>query len=100
MDVNKGKRYSSIAKSSKPHWLLFIPSLSYSMQLIDFIIDNTPRSELGLSLEKWKRVWPALIRVLREIDLLSHPDEIFDKEEPAPEEALELPIATTTQKEK
>ena len=70
------------------------------MQPLDFIINNTSRSEIGLSSEKWKAVWPALIRVLREIDILSHPDEIFDEEEPGPEKALELPIATTTQNEK
>ena len=66
------------------------------MQPIYFIINNAPRSELGLSSKKWKTVWPTLIRVLREIDLLSHPDEIFDEDEPAPEEALEVPISTTT----
>ena len=31
-----------------------IPPLTYPMQPIDFIINNTPRSELGLSSEKWK----------------------------------------------
>ena len=73
-----------------------IPPLTYPMQPLDFIINNTPKSELGLSSEKWKAVWPALIRVLREIDILSHPDEIFDEDEPAPEAVLELSIITPT----
>ncbi|KAG2219321.1 hypothetical protein INT45_003143 [Circinella minor] len=66
-----------------------IPLLTYLMQPLDFIINKAPRSDIGLSSEKWKIAWPALIGVLREIDLLSHLDEIFDEDEPAPEEALE-----------
>ncbi|KAG2222409.1 hypothetical protein INT45_009421 [Circinella minor] len=65
-----------------------------------FIINNTPpKSEIGLSSGKWKAVWPAFIRVLREIDILGRPNEIFDVDEPAPDEALELPIINTAQNE-
>ncbi|KAG2223528.1 hypothetical protein INT45_000848 [Circinella minor] len=58
------------------------------------------KSEIGLSSKKWKAVWPAFIRVLRKTDFLSQPNEIFDEDEPAPEEALELSIAITEQNEK
>ena len=66
------------------------------MQKIDDIVNRVPQSEVGLVLGKWKTVWPALIRVLREIDILSHPDDIFDDDEPAPEEALEFSIPPPT----
>ena len=48
------------------------------MQPLDFIINNTPRSGIGLSSEKWKAVWAALIRILREIDIFSHPEEVLE----------------------
>ncbi|KAG2228353.1 hypothetical protein INT45_011145 [Circinella minor] len=60
------------------------------MHQLDHILNLLPKSEVGLIMGKWKTVWPALIRVLREIDFLSHPDDIFDEDEPAPEEALEF----------
>ncbi|KAI7855791.1 hypothetical protein BDC45DRAFT_504733 [Circinella umbellata] len=66
-----------------------IPELPSNMHQIDHILNLLPQSEAGLVLGKWKTVWPALIQVLREIDFLSHPNDIFDKDEPAPEEALE-----------
>ncbi|KAI7853169.1 hypothetical protein BDC45DRAFT_511480 [Circinella umbellata] len=67
-----------------------IPELPPNMHQLDHILNLLPQSEVGLVLCKWKTVWPALIRVLREIDFLSHPDDIFDEDEPAPEEALEF----------
>ena len=62
------------------------------MQQIDHIVNRVLQSEVGIVLGKWKTIWPALIRILWEIDILSHPDDIFDDDELAPEEALEFSI--------
>ena len=56
--------------------------LPTEFQPLDFIVNHLPRAEIGLSLGKWKKAWPALINVLREIDRLSHPDDDFDEDEP------------------
>ncbi|KAI9264239.1 hypothetical protein BDA99DRAFT_559522 [Phascolomyces articulosus] len=58
------------------------------MQAINHILNKLPRSEVGLTFDHWEKTWPALIHVIREIDRLSHPDEIFDDDEPDPEEEL------------
>ena len=73
-----------------------IPELPLNMQQLDHILNSIPKSEAGLVLGKWKTVWPALIRVLREIDILSHPEETFEDDEPAPEEALERSVSPIT----
>ena len=65
-----------------------LPILPPELQPIDFIINRLPCSEIGLSLGKWKKTWPALINVLREIDRLSHPDDDFNEDEPNPEDAI------------
>ena len=73
-----------------------IPELPFNMQQLDHILNSLPKSEVGLVLGKWKTVWPALIRVIREIDILSYPQKIFEDDEPAPEEALGLSISPIT----
>ena len=60
------------------------------MQQLNHILNSLPKSEVGLVLGKWKTVRPALIRVLRAIDIFRHPEEIFEDDEAALEEALEL----------
>ncbi|KAG2219823.1 hypothetical protein INT45_006266 [Circinella minor] len=67
-----------------------IPSTSDELQPLDFIMNHLPRSEVGVTLERWPEVWSALIRVLREIDRLSHPDVAFDEAGPDPEDALDI----------
>ena len=67
-----------------------IPMLPQDVQPRDFIVNHLPRSEVGLSLGNWKNTWPALIHVLREIDKLSHPDEVFEDDEPNPEDAMDV----------
>ncbi|KAI8144180.1 hypothetical protein BJV82DRAFT_668011 [Fennellomyces sp. T-0311] len=62
----------------------------------DHILNSLPRSDTGLTPGKWKKAWPALLHVLRKIDKLSHLDEEYDEEEPAPEEALQGSAPTTT----
>ncbi|KAG2226614.1 hypothetical protein INT45_005100 [Circinella minor] len=74
-----------------------IPTLPQEQQPLDYILNHLPRSEVGLTLGTWQTVWPALIRVLREIDYLSHPNDDFDMDEPAPEDAIDIPIASPTQ---
>ncbi|KAI7856098.1 hypothetical protein BDC45DRAFT_533981 [Circinella umbellata] len=74
-----------------------IPSTSTELQPLDFIMNHLPRSEVGLTLGKWPKVWSALIRVLREIDRLSHPDDAFDEAEPDPEDALDITPPPHTQ---
>ena len=71
-----------------------IPSLSYNIQPLDHILNSLPRFEVGLAMGNWPKIWPALIQVLRKIDFLSHPDDLFDDDEPAPEEAMDI-IPTT-----
>ena len=66
-----------------------IPNLHDEAQDIDYIMNRLPRSDAGLLTRKWNRVWPTLLHVLRQIDKLSHKDEEFDEDEPAPEEALQ-----------
>ena len=68
-----------------------IPELPLKMHFVDYILNSLPRHEVGLTMGKWKDAWPALIRYLREVDYLCHPDGDFDDIEPAPEEALSIP---------
>ncbi|KAG2217776.1 hypothetical protein INT45_011833, partial [Circinella minor] len=72
-----------------------IPALPQEQQPLDYILRPLPRSEFGLTVGKWQTVWPALIRVLREIDYLSHPNDDFDMDEPAPEDAMDIPISSS-----
>ena len=74
-----------------------IPSTSTELQPLDFIMNYLPRSEVGLTLGKWPKVWSALIRVVREIDRMSHPDDAFDEAEPDPEDALDITPPPHTQ---
>ncbi|KAI8148375.1 hypothetical protein BJV82DRAFT_506341, partial [Fennellomyces sp. T-0311] len=66
-----------------------IPELRKEEQDIDYILNSLPRSNTGLTRGKWKTTWPALLYVLRKIDRLSHPNEDYDDDEPASEEALQ-----------
>ncbi|KAG2207617.1 hypothetical protein INT45_009763, partial [Circinella minor] len=72
-----------------------VPLLPHNIQPLDHILNCLPRSEVGLATSNWSKIWPALIQVLWKIDFLSHPDDIFDDDEPAPEEAIDS-IPTTT----
>ncbi|KAG2223178.1 hypothetical protein INT45_011524 [Circinella minor] len=74
-----------------------IPTLPQEQQPLDYILNHLPRSEVGLTLGTWQTVWPALIRVIPEIDYLSHPNDDFDMDEPAPEDAMDIPISSPTQ---
>ncbi|KAG2220560.1 hypothetical protein INT45_008741 [Circinella minor] len=71
--------------------------ISGEVQPLDIIINNLLRSEVGLTLGKWPKVWPALIRVLRKIDCLIHPDNAFDEEEPDPDDTINLTSLPHTQ---
>ncbi|KAI7859310.1 hypothetical protein BDC45DRAFT_564776 [Circinella umbellata] len=79
------------------HIFTITPALPQEQQPLDYILNHLPRSEFGLTVGKWQTVWPALIRVLREIDYLSHPNDDFDMDEPAPEDAMDIPISSPTQ---
>ncbi|KAG2214730.1 hypothetical protein INT45_009416 [Circinella minor] len=74
-----------------------ISSLRHEQQPLDHILHHLPRSEVVLTLDKWQTVWAALIRVLREIDYLSHPNDDFNTDEPAPEDAMDIPNPPPTQ---
>ena len=67
-----------------------ISQLPNEMQPIYFIMNCLPRSEVGLSLNKWRKTWSMIVRVLHEIDRLSHPDEELGENEPDPEDALDF----------
>ncbi|KAI7860140.1 hypothetical protein BDC45DRAFT_587381 [Circinella umbellata] len=71
-----------------------IPPLPYNIQPLDHILNSLPRSEVELAIGNWSKIWPALIHVLRKIDSLRHSDDIFDDDEPAPQEAMDI-IPTT-----
>ncbi|KAI9248046.1 hypothetical protein BDA99DRAFT_591720 [Phascolomyces articulosus] len=63
-----------------------IPDLKHPVQPLDYILNNLPRNEVVLGNKRWIKAWPALIRVLREIDFLSHADADFNlNDEPDPE---------------
>ncbi|KAI9269182.1 hypothetical protein BDA99DRAFT_535256 [Phascolomyces articulosus] len=63
-----------------------IPDLKHPVQPLDYILNNLPRNEVVLGNKRWIKAWPALIRVLREIDFLSHADADFNlDDEPDPE---------------
>lgn len=47
--------------------------------LLDFIMNMLPRSTGGLK-GHWRRTWPALLNTLRDIDVLTHPEEDFEFE--------------------
>ncbi|KAI7858789.1 hypothetical protein BDC45DRAFT_531333 [Circinella umbellata] len=53
-----------------------LPILHTELRPLEFI-NRLPRSELDISLGRWKKAWPALINVLREIDRLSYPKDDF-----------------------
>lgn len=44
--------------------------------LLDFIMNVLPRSTGDLK-GHWRRTWPALLNTLRNIDVLTHPEEDF-----------------------
>ncbi|KAI7856748.1 hypothetical protein BDC45DRAFT_555321 [Circinella umbellata] len=71
-----------------------IPLLPHKIQPLNHILKNLPRSEVGFVMGNWSNIRPALIQVFRKIDFLSHPDDLFDDDEPALEEAtfLEIPV--------
>ncbi|KAG2226293.1 hypothetical protein INT45_005965 [Circinella minor] len=71
-----------------------VPLLPYNIQPLDHIFNSLPRSELGLAMGNWSNIWPVLILVFRKVDFLSHPDNLFDDDEPVPEEAMDI-IPTT-----
>ena len=71
-----------------------IPLLPYNIQPLDHILNSLPRSEVGVAIGNWPKIWPALIQVFRKIDFLSHTDDLFDDDGPAPEEAMDI-ISTT-----
>ncbi|KAI8138146.1 hypothetical protein BJV82DRAFT_674077 [Fennellomyces sp. T-0311] len=73
-----------------------IPDQRDETQALDHILNSLPRSDTGLTRGKWKKTWPALLHVLRKIDKLSHPDEEYDEDELAPEEAPQGRAPTTT----
>ncbi|KAG2223908.1 hypothetical protein INT45_009360 [Circinella minor] len=74
-----------------------IRSLRHEQQPRDYILNYLPRSEVGLTFGKRQTVWPALIRVLREIDYLSHPNDDYDTDEPAPENVMNVSNPPTIQ---
>ncbi|KAG2227209.1 hypothetical protein INT45_008453 [Circinella minor] len=74
-----------------------IPNLVSPQQPNDHILNRLPRSEVGLTLGKWRSTWPALLYVLGEIDRLSHPADTYNYvEEPALEEALQAATSITS----
>ncbi|KAI9252922.1 hypothetical protein BDA99DRAFT_563228 [Phascolomyces articulosus] len=66
--------------------VLYTKHLKHPVQPLDYILNNLPRNEVVLGNKRWIKAWPALIRVLREIDFLSHADADFNlDDEPDPE---------------
>ncbi|KAI8140290.1 hypothetical protein BJV82DRAFT_671722 [Fennellomyces sp. T-0311] len=49
-----------------------VPELDPDAHLIDYILKCLPRSDVGLIRGIWGHVWPALFRVLSQIDSLIH----------------------------
>ena len=74
-----------------------ITVLEHTIHPIDYIMNRSPRFEIGLSLDKWKQAWQTRIHVLGEIDRLSHPGEQFDEDEPNPGDALNQPPSQHSQ---
>ncbi|KAI9495570.1 hypothetical protein BDB00DRAFT_870412 [Zychaea mexicana] len=58
---------------------------------LDYVLNHhLPRSDAKLLSGRWKKAWPTLLRDLREIGRLSHPDVDYDASdpEPAPKDAV------------
>ncbi|KAI9489198.1 hypothetical protein BDB00DRAFT_876648 [Zychaea mexicana] len=53
------------------------PIVLSGMHIIDVILNNLPRTDVGLTNGKWQSIWPAILRILREIDQLCHPKELL-----------------------
>ncbi|KAI7847012.1 hypothetical protein BDC45DRAFT_452526 [Circinella umbellata] len=51
--------------------------------ILDFIINMLPTSEIGLTRGHWRTTWPTLLNTLRDIDILTHSEEEFEPERPA-----------------
>ena len=56
---------------------------------IDYTMNHLPGFEPGLVLGSWQKPWSVLIRMLHEIDQLSHYDD-FESDEPNLEDPLNL----------
>ncbi|KAI7856148.1 hypothetical protein BDC45DRAFT_534029 [Circinella umbellata] len=67
------------------HWLL-----SYPLKNAAVISSITGFHVLKLAhhSDGWKKAWPALVNVLREINRLSHFDDDFNEDEPNPEDNI------------
>lgn len=65
------------------------PSPSSDTHIIDTILNSLPKHHSSLKSGKWSLTWPALIKYLRKVDYLSHPDSDDYGDEDAPELALE-----------
>lgn len=48
--------------------------------LLDYILNLLPKTSGALKQGHWRHTWPALLDTLRDIDVLTHPEEDFDPE--------------------
>ncbi|KAJ8651363.1 hypothetical protein O0I10_001955 [Lichtheimia ornata] len=59
------------------------------LHLVDAVMNSLPRTADTLQQPHWRTIWLALIKYLRQVDFLTHPDAAdFDEEEP-PMQALD-----------
>ncbi|KAI8147344.1 hypothetical protein BJV82DRAFT_664587 [Fennellomyces sp. T-0311] len=73
-----------------------IPELQNKKQTLDHILNSSLRFTTGLTRSKWKTAWSELLHVFRKIDKLSHLNEDYDDDLPAPKEALQGSISEPT----
>ena len=65
---------NSLNTTTTPH---IIPA---THTIIDVILNKLPKSPKSLKRGHWRKTWPLLLQTLRDIDICSHPDAIFDPE--------------------
>ncbi|KAI9495836.1 hypothetical protein BDB00DRAFT_870059 [Zychaea mexicana] len=66
---------------------------SAGMHTIDVILNKLSRTDVGLPNGKWQTILSAILRVLREIDRLCHPEEhLLDEKFPGEDISPPLPL--------
>ncbi|KAI8141560.1 hypothetical protein BJV82DRAFT_670475 [Fennellomyces sp. T-0311] len=65
-----------------------------TQHIIDILLNDLPRKAKSLRSGHWRRTWPLLLQVLRDIDVCTHPDTQFDPE-PDPQLILDAFFADT-----
>ena len=68
--------YNALGKSNQP-------SPNSNIHIIDHTLNMLPSSAKDLTQQgHWIKTWTIILDTLHDIDILSHPDQVFEKESP------------------